>query len=54
MKIIFARHGIPEIVIADNVPFNSNAFKDFSNSWEFQLITSSPRYPKAAVKQTSI
>ena len=47
MKIIFARHGIPEIVVADNVPFNSKTFKDFSSSWDFCLVTSSPRYPKS-------
>ena len=47
MKIIFARHGIPEIVVTDNVPFNSKTFKDFSKSWDFRLVTSSPRYPKS-------
>ena len=29
MKMIFARHGIPQMVIADNMPFNSKKFKAF-------------------------
>lgn len=47
MKIIFARHGIPETVIADNMLFNSYEFRDFANLWNFHLTTSSPRYPKS-------
>ena len=46
MKIIFASHGIPEVVVADTVPFSSKTFKDIANSWDFCLVTSSPRYPK--------
>ena len=48
MKSIFARHGIPEIVISDNGPqFTSKEFAEFAAKWEFSHITSSPRYPKA-------
>ena len=48
MKSIFARHGIPEIVISDNGPqFASKEFAEFAAKWEFSHITSSPRYPKA-------
>ena len=47
MKDMFARHGIPERLIADNMPFNSVKFKDFANKWEFQVVTSSPHYPKS-------
>ena len=43
MKDMFARHGIPERLIADNMPFNSVKFKDFASSW----VTSSPHYPKS-------
>ena len=47
MKVIFARHGIPATVIADNVPFNSRYFKEFAKQWEFDLITSSPHFPQS-------
>ena len=47
LKMIFARHGIPKIVIADNMPFNSKEFKTFSKSWDFQIVTSSPTYPQS-------
>ena len=45
-KSIFARHGIPEIVISDNGPhYSSNEYKRFAKEWEF-FHTSSPKYPK--------
>jgi len=44
MKAIFARHGIPNTVIADNMPFHSKEFYQFSKEWNFTLITSSLRY----------
>ena len=47
MKEMFARHGIPENIVADNMPFNSMMFKDFCRNWEIGLKTSSPRYPKS-------
>ena len=47
LKIIFARHRIPEVVIADNMPFSSKEFKVFAKSWDFQLVTSSPTYPQS-------
>ena len=47
MKDMFARHGIPERLIADNMPFSSVKFKDFANKWEFEVVTSSPRHPKS-------
>ena len=30
LKMIFARHGIPQMVIANNLPFNSKEFKAFA------------------------
>ena len=30
LKMIFARHGIPRVVIADNMPFNSRELKTFA------------------------
>ena len=47
MKDMFARHGIPERLIADNMPFNSVKFKDFASKGEFEVVTSSPHYPKS-------
>ena len=47
MKDMFARHGIPERVIADNMPFNSLKFKSFASDWEIEVATSSPHYPKS-------
>ena len=34
-KSIFARHGIPDEVVADNTPFSSNAFRRFASEWGF-------------------
>ena len=45
MKDMFARHGIPERLIADNMPFNSASFKDFASKWEIEVVTSCPHYP---------
>lgn len=47
LKPIFARFGIPQTVIADNNPFNSVEFKEFSRSWSFDIITTSPNYSKS-------
>ena len=47
MKSIFARHGIPEELISDNMPYNSKEFKQFASDWGFKLTTSSPTYPQA-------
>ena len=42
-KVWFSRHGIPVIVISDNVaPFDSDDFKTFSKEQDFHHITSSP------------
>ena len=35
LKGLLARHGIPQEVVADNMPFNSRAFKVFANQWDF-------------------
>jgi len=47
LKPIFARFGIPQTVKADNNPFNSVEFKEFSRSWSFDIITTSPNYAKS-------
>ena len=46
-KSIFARHGIPEIVISDNGPqFTSSLFQQFAKEYEFEHHTSSPYHPQ--------
>ena len=47
MKAIFARHGIPNPLVADNLPFSSKQFQQFSKEWNFNLVTSSPRFPQS-------
>ena len=58
MKKIFARQGVPEVVITENsLQYASKEFKEFSESWNFHHYTSSPHHPKgngtaeAALKQ---
>ena len=48
MKSIFARYGIPKIVISDNGPqYSSFHFASFVKQWDFKHVTSSPRYPQS-------
>ena len=47
MKSIFARHGIPDEVVADNMPFSSKAFRKFASEWGIEVSKSSPRYPRS-------
>ena len=47
VKAIFARQGIPEVVISDNGPqFNSRDFVKFSETYGFTHLTSSPLHPQ--------
>jgi len=36
-----------ETLMADNNPFNNFTMRKFAETWGFQIITSSPRYPKS-------
>ena len=48
LKGIFSRFGIPENVVSDNDPqYSSQEFAHFAQSYDFNHITSSPRYPKS-------
>ena len=47
LKSLFSRHGIPEELVADNMPFNSQRMHRFAESWNFTIITSSTRYPQS-------
>ena len=44
---IFAEHGVPLEVIADNMPFNSNECRSFAKEFDITIITSSPHYPQS-------
>ena len=44
-KSIFARHGIPEVVISDNGPqYASDAYATFAKDYQFYHFTSSPYF----------
>ena len=48
LKTIFARFGVPETLVTDNgSQFASREFKAFAESWSFNHITTSPRYPQS-------
>ena len=48
LKSIFARHGIPEIVVTDNGPqYSSQTFTAFADAHGFTHRTRSPRYPQS-------
>ena len=47
-KGIFARHGIPEVVVSDNGPqYFSEAYAAFARQFHFEHVTSSPCYPQS-------
>ena len=46
-KQIFARHGIPVEIIADNVPYNSKKVELFCSQYNSKLTNSSPRYAQS-------
>ena len=47
MKSIFSENGIPSKVISDNGKhFVAAGFKHFASTWGFELVLSSPKYPK--------
>ena len=46
LKAVFARYGIPDAFVSDNMPFGSSAFVMLAHEWGFGTITSSPIYPK--------
>lgn len=48
MKSMFARHGIPELIMSDNGPqYSCEAFSVFAREYQFQHVTSSPLYPQS-------
>ena len=54
LKAHFARYGITDILMSDHRPkYTAQTFKRFSESYEFQHITSSPRYSQSNSKAES-
>ena len=48
LRVLFARYGIPNVLVTDNGPqFAATEFATFTNKWGFQHVTSSPRYPQS-------
>jgi transposase InsO family protein len=48
MKDMFARQGIPEILVTDNGrQFTSKEFQNFTVKWGIKHVTTSPHYPQA-------
>ena len=43
-KNVCSRHGIPEKIISDNMPFGS---REFTRDWGIKVTTSSPVYPQS-------
>lgn len=46
MKSIFAKFGIPELVLADNMPFFRYQFKGFSRERKIEIRTRCSHYPQ--------
>lgn len=48
LKSIFSCHGVPVTFVSDNGPqYVSQEMKEFSASYGFQYVTTSPHYPQA-------
>lgn len=47
LKVLFETHGIPKVMISDNMPFASMEMARFSKSWNFEIRTSNPSYPRS-------
>ena len=46
-KSVFSRHGLPEVLVADNMPFNSCEMRQFAAEYCFTIKTSSPEHAQS-------
>ena len=47
MMPIFARYGIPDVIVSDNGPqYSSREFGEFAKNFNFKHVTSSPHHPQ--------
>ncbi|GFT83783.1 uncharacterized protein K02A2.6 [Trichonephila clavipes] len=44
MILKLLKFGVPNIVVSDNIPFNSYIYKKFANDWDFNYAFISPHY----------
>ena len=44
---IFSRHGYPQTLIADNMPYNSREMRKYATQYGIHIITTSPTYSQA-------
>jgi len=44
---IFSRHGYPQTLIADNVPYNSREMREYATQYGINITTTSPTYSQA-------
>ncbi|CAB3988096.1 Retrovirus-related Pol poly from transposon, partial [Paramuricea clavata] len=55
LKAHMARCGVPERVVSDNGPqYSFSEFQDFAAQYEFEHVTTSPRYPQSNGKAESV
>ena len=47
LKSIYSRHGIPNELFTNNMPFSSKSMFDFAQDCGFTVTTSSPTYPQS-------
>ena len=48
---IFSRHGYPQTLIADNMPYNYREMKVYATQYGIHIITTSPTYSRPTVLQ---
>lgn len=44
---IFSRHGYPQTLVADNMPYNSREMKQYATQYGINIVTTSPKYSQA-------